>query len=115
MTDDYIAKLVATANSILEDSGPQWESNAADIIQEMIQALEAEHQRAETEHYQKNRARNERNTLHTVVWPVLDAWNDEGINPTYHRSMKRRLSVEWWTLWRALENLSRAIDAEEKP
>lgn len=105
MADDYIAKLVASANSILEDSGPQWESNAADIIQEMIKALEAEHQRAETEHYQKNRARNERNTLRTMIQPVLDAWNIPGIRPDYHEYMKNNLHRNWPVLYDAIQGL----------
>lgn len=65
----------------------------------------AEHMRVDEE--------NER--LRAAIQPVLDAWNDEGISPLYHRVMKRKLREQWNMLWGALRDLSRAIDTKEKP
>ena len=41
---------------------------------------------------------------------VVQAINDEGVNPPYHRDVMRRHCQEWPMLWRALNDLIREVD-----
>jgi hypothetical protein len=42
---------------------------------------------------------------------VLHAWNDAGIRPDYHETIKTRLRIEWPTLAAALERLAQTHHA----
>lgn len=54
-----------------------------------------------------NTTLNEVIALRVKIQPVLDAWNDPGINPQYHNNWKNLLRREWWTLFKALDNMAK--------
>lgn len=35
---------------------------------------------------------------------LVEAWNNEGINPQYHREVKERLKGEWPSLYKSIDN-----------
>lgn len=53
--------------------------------------------------------------LTKAVDGVLDALDNEGRSPTYHRRALARLRREWPVLWSALEELRHADAATPRP
>lgn len=47
-----------------------------------------------------------------AVLRVIDAWEDAGINPSYHYRGKADLAIEWPTLYHTLNDLVEVIDKE---
>ena len=43
---------------------------------------------------------------HGAMLRVFNAWNDQGINPTYHERMRNQLRREWPVLAKALDALN---------
>lgn len=105
MSEDDIKKLIAEARDY-ETLDRMTPGELFGLAGKLADALEAEHQRAETEHYQKNRARNERDALRAVIQSVLDAWSIPGVRPDYHEYMKNNLHRNWPVLYEALRALT---------
>lgn len=102
--------LVAQAKNIRED--PSLDRATVALIDNLVSALEhadAEARKAWAEvRNQDDRATDERVArlvLESKIQPVLDAWSDPGLNPQYHNNWKNLLRREWWTLYKAVDEL----------
>jgi hypothetical protein len=49
----------------------------------------------------------------SAIRNVLKAWNDPGVNPSFHRRKQSQLHQEWPMLARALEQLTRDMPSTD--